>query len=94
MDLPDLDDFTISYLETALWSSTDDNGDPLDENYGINDIAPATLAKMVADCAAFQADHAVAITGREERAGHKFWLTRNRRGSVYLSPGDDGLLYA
>ncbi len=83
MNLHDLDDFTISYLETALWSSTDENGDPLDDNYGIEDIAPATLAEMVADCAAFQADHAADIAEREEQAGRDFWLTRNHHGAGF-----------
>jgi hypothetical protein len=52
-----LDEFFSAYIEAALWSSTDnadDNGgDPLDRNYGADDIAPETLDKMRADCAAF-----------------------------------------
>lgn len=53
-----LDPFTRQYLETALWSSNDESdesgGDPMDANYGIEDISPATLAEAVADCAAFR----------------------------------------
>ena len=44
-----LDAFTLAYLEAALWSSSDDSGDFLDKNYGVQDIAPATLEQMVAD---------------------------------------------
>ena len=44
-----LDDFTRAYIEAALWSSNDDatpsGGEPLDGNYGIEDIDPDTLAK-------------------------------------------------
>ena len=36
-----LDDFTLAYIECALWASNDDStpqgGDPLDSNYGIDD---------------------------------------------------------
>jgi hypothetical protein len=82
-----LDAFTRSYIETALWSSTDNadesGGEPLDANYGPDDIHPDTLAEMVEDCEAFQRDHADDIGDRAERAGHDFWLTRNRHGAGF-----------
>ena len=53
-----IDKFTQAYLECALWSSNDESndqgGDPLDQNYGIQDIAEECLEKMIADCKAFQ----------------------------------------
>ena len=86
-----LDTFTRQYIETALWSSNDEStpegGEPLDRNYDINDIAPDTLAKMIEDCAKFQADNANDIGDRYEDAGHDFWLTRNHHGANY-SDGD------
>ncbi len=85
-----LDSFTRQYMETALWSSTDesrdDGGDPLDKNYSIDDIAPETRAKMIADCADFQerfGDVIVAGGADFERAGHDFWLTRNGHGAGF-----------
>ena len=52
-----LEDFLNAYVEAALWSSTDNaddsGGEPLDGNYDESDIAPETLARMRADCAAF-----------------------------------------
>jgi hypothetical protein len=52
-----LDEFFTAYIEAALWSSTDESddsgGEPLDKHYDETDIAPETLAKMGADCAAF-----------------------------------------
>jgi len=52
-----LDEFMDAYIEAALWSSTDNadesGGQPLDRNYGEDDIAPETLARMRADCLAF-----------------------------------------
>ncbi len=54
-----LDEFLDAYVTAALWSSTDESddsgGEPLDRNYDESDIAPETLAKMRADCAAFLA---------------------------------------
>jgi len=56
------DTFTQSYIETALWSSSDNKddsgGDPLDQNYSASDITVDTLNAMIADCMKFQADNA------------------------------------
>jgi hypothetical protein len=90
-----LDTFTLAYIEAALWSSTDDNGEPMDANYSIEDLAPETLARMVEDCQRFQADTAGLLiddnlfywpsdgTGLDGRAGHDFWLTRNGHGAGF-----------
>lgn len=89
--MPELDTFTRSYITAALWSSTDKDGDPLDGLYSADDIAPDTLATMVEDCRDFQASFGDRIAGREEQAGHDFWLTRNRHGAGFW---DRGELYA
>lgn len=87
-----LDSFTRSYLEAALWSSTDDAGDFLDKNYGVEDVAPVTIEQMVADRKRFQEVNGHLITDDnckykrcppQEYAGHDFWLTRNHHGSGY-----------
>lgn len=82
-----MDAFTTAYIEAALWSSTDNSndqgGEPLDANYGLEDIAPETLASIHEDCEAFQRDHAEDIGGDLERAGHGFWLTRNHHGAGF-----------
>ena len=77
-----LDTFTAAYVEAALWSSTDDAGTPLDVAYSTADIAPETLAQMVADCQRFQADNDLS-EGKLERAGHDFWLTRCGHGAGF-----------
>ena len=38
-----------AYVNTALWSSTDDNDQPMDRDYDINDLAADTLATMETD---------------------------------------------
>ena len=50
-----LDDFTLAFLEAALWSSIDDDGEPLDNRHSIADIDPGSLARMAEDCKRFQA---------------------------------------
>lgn len=70
-------------------------GDPLDKNYTIEDIAPETLAKMIADCDAFQIANGRDIASSYEiqsrkrqdgkicSAGHDFWLNRNGHGAGF-----------
>ena len=48
-----LDRFTQAYIECALWSSTDEHGEPLDAVFTVDDIAESTLAEIVEACAAF-----------------------------------------
>lgn len=89
----DLDAFTRAYVECALWSSTDEEGEPLDGLYTPDDLAPETLRDMVEDCASFQKTHAERIASDPARAGQDFWLTRNRHGAGFWDgdyPDDDG----
>lgn len=93
----DMDEFTMAYFETALWSSTDEldpetGGEPLDANYGIEDFAPETRKEMIADAKDFQKRFGHLIESAEpktvdynkwERAGHDFWLTRNGHGAGF-----------
>lgn len=90
--LAQCDVFTEGYLECALWSSTDesrdDGGDPLDDNYGPEDIELEALKSAIADCAAFQRDNARDLAGLDEsQAGHDFWLTRNGHGAGFWDRG-------
>lgn len=85
-----LDSFALAYVNTALWSSTDNaneqGGEPFDRNYDARDIAPETLARMAEDCAAFQADNREDLDAcglSLERQGQDFWLNRNGHGSGF-----------
>ncbi len=84
-----IDKFTRAYIEAALWSSTDDDGDPLDASFSIDDIHPATLNRMIEDCLAFQETEEAALRplGSVEQNGHDFWLTRNRHGAGFWDRG-------
>ena len=87
------------YITAAMWSSTDETdetgGNPLDDNYDANDLAPNVYEQMRADCRAFLKivaalgitdadliDECVGSRGAsyEEHIGHDLWLTRNSHG--------------
>jgi len=85
-----LDVFTTQYIVTALWSSTDDNDKPLDDDYSTQDISQECLDQMIADCAKFQAENNAEIhkclgsfADNLSTAGHDFWLTRNGHGAGF-----------
>jgi len=83
--LPVVDSFFKAYVECALWSSTGDDGQPLDKRFSIDNIEPATLAKMQTDCLAFYTEFNLGELpdSEQRRAGHDFWLTRNGHGSGF-----------
>lgn len=93
-----LETFTRGYIEAALWStndeSTEQGGDPLDQNYSPEDIAPEAMEKIRADCKKFYTENYDDIqlleqdprsrqSSVEELAGFEFWLTRNGHGTGF-----------
>lgn len=86
------DPFFKAYVICALWSETDDKGIPLDRNYAIKDISPATLHKMEEDCANFQKANKrdLHLSGlSKSNQGHNFWLSRNGHGSGYFDSASE-----
>lgn len=90
--------FIDAYKVCALWSSTNDEGEPLDGVFSIDDIHPVTSDKMSSDCLNFinanAADLAEYCDKMENvewsgasRAGHDFWLTRNGHGAGFWDRG-------
>lgn len=90
-----MDRFTQAYITCALWTGVSDDAIENDMNYDmkLDDIAPETLAEMVADCDDFQNANRQCLVdyynaGREdEDAGHDFWLTRNGHGAGFWDRG-------
>ncbi len=87
-----LDEFVTAYATCALWSSTDNSdeqgGEPLDRHHDVDDIAPETMASMVADCKAFRELAGDLLAGLDEsQCGHDFWLTRNGHGTGFWDRG-------
>jgi hypothetical protein len=84
MTKTDIETMLASYIETALWSSTDESGGkPLDDDYGPEDLLKATLREFRNDCKDFGKANEEHIAGDWHRAGHDFWLTRNGHGAGF-----------
>ena len=88
-----LDEFTTSYIESLLWSETDNanesGGEPLDRNYDWSDFTLEALHKIKNDCKAFQEQNAELLTqaGDDDQNGHDFCLTRNGHGAGFWDRG-------
>lgn len=83
-------DFVKSYIETALFATTDDQGDPLDEKYGLKNLSQEAAIQMFEDCHKFQEENREDLqTSLNDRfspevlGGHYFWLTRNGHGTGF-----------
>lgn len=87
-----MDEMLDAYIVAALWSSNDESdesgGDPIDDNYGRDDLHPDALAAMTADVKKFLEENAADIGDRYGDAGHDFWLTRNRHGCGFWETTD------
>lgn len=77
-----------AYETCALWSSTNDDGEPLDSEP--REFAPETAARMLHDCGRFMLDNwrlfrdACEPAGyTADRLGHDLWLTRNGHGAGF-----------
>ena len=88
------EDFFDGFLECALWSSTNDDGEPLDDDFGVEDIAPESLKELRTDCVDFYnanerlLDIATRQIGRPDSYhGHDFWLTRCGHGAGFWDRG-------
>lgn len=85
--------FREAYIDCLLWSSTDDNEEPLDQNYDRNDLAQEALDTIDTDCKKFLTlaiemldDCTHTYDSRwdiMELAGHDFWLTHNGHGAGF-----------
>ena len=72
------------YLGSALWSSNDDEDEPLDTNYSIRDIAKSTINAAKKDLAKFWKQAGDLLKGEDEaQIAHDFWLTRNGHGAGF-----------
>lgn len=73
------------YLETALWSSSE-NEEPMDRDKGVDDFNPDAVEKAREDIATFLDEAGALLDGVEadnEQIGHDLWLTRNGHGAGF-----------
>lgn len=81
-----IEDMLNDYIIAALWSSDDDEGNPLDSNYSREDIAPDTVNRMRRDIRRFVEENLDLLNESglaDEQIGHDLWLTRNHHGAGF-----------
>ena len=81
------------YLECAAWSSTDDDGEPLDP-YQFSDNAGKNLKEDLDNFVEYcETNYSETLINYEEMGGtpeqfaHDFWLTRNGHGAGFWDRG-------
>lgn len=85
-----IDSTLEAYIEAALWSTNDEDEEPLDSNYGSDDISKETLDSMRRDVTNFIKENIELIneSGQDDgQIGHDFWLTRNGHGVGFWDRG-------
>jgi hypothetical protein len=90
----DFDTFFEHFLICALWSSIDDEGEPMDKHHSITDIDPDCLQRLKAHALSFWTrcwyylDHEdPAPRNVVQKAGHDFWLTSQGHGCGFWDGG-------
>jgi hypothetical protein len=89
-DSSDFETFLHQYVDTALWSSTNET-DPetgagnsfQSDNFDIEDLSICCLEQMKHDCLNFMTSTWDMIKDDPSTAGHDFWLTRNGHGAGF-----------
>ena len=82
-----IDEFTGGAIDCALWSGMDDKDQPLDRRFLAMDIPPSVrevIRVEVIDFLKGLPPRLLDVVGDDlHRAGHDWWLTRNRHGAGF-----------
>lgn len=81
--------FVDAYLEAALWTATDEEGNDLDQTYSIEDFSQEDINEAVKESNDFIKANLKDLesVGDPSQHGHDFWLTRNGHGAGYWDRG-------
>lgn len=92
-------EFALGYLECALWSSTNDDGEPLDSYLGLEDFDPTALQTLLIDvedwllAQKIPPEYSYHKFGHDlygySQFGHDFWLSRNGHGAGFFDRGSE-----
>ena len=94
LEYTDLSAFTQGYVNAIMFTECHCDNEEL-EHKTFEDFAPATITKIIEDCAGFEllnkgllnAAYLEDYSYNPERAGHDFWLTRNGHGAGFWDRG-------
>lgn len=80
--------FLKQYVETALWNSTDDDGEPLDKSFTYKDLDISALEIMTENCVKFleriKLDLNIEVDWfNAKEYAYNFWLTSQHNGSGF-----------
>lgn len=85
MNINSLTPFVRQYLETALWSATEDQ---IHDSFSIEDFADTAIEQSSKDCESFIEQAGKLMEGLDqEQCGHDFSLTRNHHGTGFWDRG-------
>lgn len=82
-----------SYFQTALWSTSNDDGGSLDDEYDVSDIDERSVESMEGELYDFveinwaDIEPVLSDTYTLGSVAHDFWLTRNRHGAGFWDRG-------
>jgi hypothetical protein len=81
--------FVDAYLEAALWASSGEDGEPLDDKFSVEDFAQEAIDQAVKESNDFIRANLKDLesVGDQGQHGHDFWLTRNRHGAGFWDRG-------
>jgi len=82
----EVDKSFTAYAQAALFTGTDEEGEPLDKRFTVNDIHPDSKKLMRKDLSDFIRQVKSLYPGVDfdsDDLAHNFWLTRNREGSGF-----------
>jgi hypothetical protein len=87
-----IDEFTTTAIEhyviALLWSEVGDNDEPLDGEYGPEDMSPDAMKDITTEVTDFVVANWQDVKGMDAaQVGHDFLLTRNRHGAGFWDRG-------
>ena len=99
----DIEAVVQAYAEAALFTgmdeSDDNGGEPLDQNYSVEDITEESLENMHKDVREFVRENRETIESAlsnphypkldESQLGHDYWMTRNGHGVGFWETPED-----
>jgi len=86
LNSPEVKEAFTQYAVTAIWSSTDDEGEPLDKEYDMSDLSESAKSTMLNELFDFTKQVSRLIPDHNfnlSDLAHDFWLTRNGHGSGF-----------